>query len=195
MVHALYVLLKMNITRRRICLAIAVVLLVWAIYGRVSYYPQVNVDWQTTADINRGRGFFVATGRLWGKQDIFFRRTKTEWVPLFLVVSDFELENAHTLEGGCGGNSDVGFNFSDRWIEVPIDADVPSFSHPNQPDRPNVFILHEDNTIEITDLTVRTQEQLNRIPYKLRGKQTFSEIRHFLQSQLQNPKGESGPRE
>ncbi|MEY4244717.1 MAG: hypothetical protein RLZZ245_2302 [Verrucomicrobiota bacterium] len=64
-------LLKMNITRRRICLAIAVVLLVWAIYGRVSYYPQVNVDWRTTADINRGRGFYVAVGRLWGKQDLF----------------------------------------------------------------------------------------------------------------------------
>jgi hypothetical protein len=127
-----------------------------------------------------------------GEAGSFFRTTATEWVPLFLVVSDFELENAHTLEGGCGGNSDVGFNFSDRWIEVPIDADVPSFSPPNQPDRPNVFILHADNTLELTDLTVRTQEQLDSIPYGLRGKQNFSEIRYFLQSQLQNQKGELG---
>jgi hypothetical protein len=169
-------------------LAIAATLLIWAIYGRVAYYPQVNADWRTTAAMNTTRGFYVAVGRMWGERNLPFMSSSTDWVPLFLVVSDFEVENANMIEGGRGGGSDVGFTLLGKPIKVPVDADVPSFSPPNEPDRPNVFILHADHTLELTDLTVRTQEQIDTIPYELRGKRNFSDIRSFLQSKLGNQK-------
>jgi hypothetical protein len=189
-VRALYVLQKMKITRQRLFIAVAAALLVLAIYGRLSYYPQVNGDWRTTANMNDESGFYVAVGRVWGTQNIPFRVASTEWVPLFFVISDFKVENANKFEGGYGSGSDVGFRFSGKWIDVPTKAAVPAFSPPATPDRPNVYILHKDLTLELTNLTVRKQEQLNTLPYMLRGKKDFADIQEFLQSQLRIKEGE-----